>query len=92
MITKYEANAYQGTISVVEATKETPKAVWVRGIRMPKQKYGYTYHDTWEEAKSYMESYTEKRIDEIQAEAERYQEWVTTTKVLLSRIRSLQKP
>lgn len=56
MITKYMTrdNLYGELITAIDVEKETEKSVWINGRREAKHSSWATYHDTWEEAKTYL--------------------------------------
>lgn len=81
---KYKTGGYKEDIEAVEIERETESSVWIGVRRHGKSTNWYKYHDTWEEARTYLLTMVTHRVRNCQSSLD-------SAKAELSRISKIKK-
>jgi hypothetical protein len=81
---KYMTGGWQTKIEKVEIERETGSSVWVGGRRHEKRTNWHIYHNTWDEARTYLLAMATHKVRSCQSSLD-------SAKAELSKISKLKK-
>lgn len=78
-------------IEVVEIERETASTVWICGKMFKKNRWGYAFFDTFEEAKAHLESQCQKRLESIKMVIENNKKSLIAVTTILEQVQNLSR-